>query len=242
MLAYRRVIDAYLDHLRVERRLADLSIDSYARDLQALSAFAAGAGVPIDQLDRRALERFVRCAAHPRAVAAIGRAAGRRGSRVLPLPGPQPSSRRQSRRPAQGAESVAGAAPVSRARGCGCAVVATGRRDGGRTARPRDAGAALCDRHARVGAHRRATRGPASRRRVPDLHRQGQQGAAHPDRGAGRRLDPPLHARGARPDGQRQGAQLSRGYSSTRAAARSRASASGKSSRNTGRKRASGRR
>jgi len=60
MLAYRRVIDAYLDHLRVERRLADLSIDSYARDLQALSAFAAGAGVPIDQLDRRALERFVR--------------------------------------------------------------------------------------------------------------------------------------------------------------------------------------
>ena len=60
MLAYRRVIDAYLDHLRVERRLADLSIDSYARDLQALSAFAAAAGVPIDQLDRRALERFVR--------------------------------------------------------------------------------------------------------------------------------------------------------------------------------------
>jgi integrase/recombinase XerD len=72
MLAYRRVIDAYLDHLRVERRLADLSIDSYARDLQALSAFAAAAGVPIDQLDRRALERFVRGSApglSPRSVA-----------------------------------------------------------------------------------------------------------------------------------------------------------------------------
>lgn len=54
------MIDAYLDHLRVERRLADHSVDSYARDLRALASFAAAEGQPIERLDRRALERFVR--------------------------------------------------------------------------------------------------------------------------------------------------------------------------------------
>jgi integrase/recombinase XerD len=54
------VIDAYLDHLRVERRLADHSVDSYARDLRALASFAATEGQAIERLDRRALERFVR--------------------------------------------------------------------------------------------------------------------------------------------------------------------------------------
>src|SRR4029079_10795602 len=38
------MIDQYLDHLRVERRLADHTLESYARDLGALAAFAAGAG------------------------------------------------------------------------------------------------------------------------------------------------------------------------------------------------------
>jgi integrase/recombinase XerD len=54
------VIDAYLDHLRVERRLADHSVDNYARDLRALAAFADADGQAIERLDRRALERFVR--------------------------------------------------------------------------------------------------------------------------------------------------------------------------------------
>jgi len=54
------VIDQYLDHLRVERRLADHTLESYARDLAALQAFAAGAGVRPDALDRHALEAFVR--------------------------------------------------------------------------------------------------------------------------------------------------------------------------------------
>ena len=35
------VIDLYLDHLRVERRLADHTLESYQRDLRALAAFAA---------------------------------------------------------------------------------------------------------------------------------------------------------------------------------------------------------
>ena len=54
------MIDAYLDHLRTERRLADHTLESYARDLSALAAFAAGAGRAVDGLDRAALELFVR--------------------------------------------------------------------------------------------------------------------------------------------------------------------------------------
>jgi integrase/recombinase XerD len=54
------MIDAYLDHLRVERRLADHTLESYARDLVALAEYAAGAGCAVDALDRNALEAFVR--------------------------------------------------------------------------------------------------------------------------------------------------------------------------------------
>ena len=54
------LVEAYLDHLRVERRLAAHSLESYARDLAALAAFAAGAGRPLESLDRQALELFVR--------------------------------------------------------------------------------------------------------------------------------------------------------------------------------------
>jgi integrase/recombinase XerD len=53
-------IDAYLDHLRVERRLAEHTLESYARDLRALAEYAAGAERPIETLDRQALEAFVR--------------------------------------------------------------------------------------------------------------------------------------------------------------------------------------
>jgi integrase/recombinase XerD len=53
-------VDAYLDHLRVERRLADHTLESYGRDLRALGQFAAGAGTTIETLDRQALELFVR--------------------------------------------------------------------------------------------------------------------------------------------------------------------------------------
>jgi integrase/recombinase XerD len=54
------VIEAYLEHLRVERRLADHTLDSYARDLRGLAAFAAEEGRTLETLDRRALEAFVR--------------------------------------------------------------------------------------------------------------------------------------------------------------------------------------
>ena len=54
------VIEAYLDYLRVERRLASHTLESSARDLAGLTAFAAGAGHPVESLDRQALELFVR--------------------------------------------------------------------------------------------------------------------------------------------------------------------------------------
>jgi integrase/recombinase XerD len=53
-------VDAYLDHLRIERRMSPHTVESYARDLRALSVFAAGRGEPIEKLDRKALEAFVR--------------------------------------------------------------------------------------------------------------------------------------------------------------------------------------
>src|SRR5437762_4060348 len=54
------MIESYLEHLRVERRLADHTLDSYARDLRGLTAFAAEEGRTVETLDRRALEAFVR--------------------------------------------------------------------------------------------------------------------------------------------------------------------------------------
>jgi integrase/recombinase XerD len=48
-----------LTHLRVERRLADHTLESYARDLQRLGEFAAGVEKPLRQLDRHDLEHFV---------------------------------------------------------------------------------------------------------------------------------------------------------------------------------------
>lgn len=54
------MIDAYLDHLRVERRLANHTLESYARDLRGLARFAAGESRDLDSLDRQALEAYIR--------------------------------------------------------------------------------------------------------------------------------------------------------------------------------------
>jgi integrase/recombinase XerD len=54
------VVDAYLDHLRIERRLAAHTLESYARDLIALAEFAAGRERRPESLDRADLDAFVR--------------------------------------------------------------------------------------------------------------------------------------------------------------------------------------
>lgn len=55
-----RLVDAYLSHLAVERRLSPNTVDSYRRDLSQLSAAAASLGRRVEGLDRRALEQVVR--------------------------------------------------------------------------------------------------------------------------------------------------------------------------------------
>ena len=55
-----QLIDAYLTHLAVERRLSPHTVESYARDLSQLGEAAAGLGIPVALLDRAALEGFVR--------------------------------------------------------------------------------------------------------------------------------------------------------------------------------------
>ncbi len=53
-------LSAYLRHLEVERRVADNTLAAYRRDLAKLDAFARSAGRTLLDLDRQALEAFVR--------------------------------------------------------------------------------------------------------------------------------------------------------------------------------------
>jgi integrase/recombinase XerD len=54
------VIDVYLTYLRDVRRVSPNTVESYARDLAALGAFAEKNGVAVETLTRRDLEAFVR--------------------------------------------------------------------------------------------------------------------------------------------------------------------------------------
>ena len=54
------MIDTYLTYLRDVRRVAQNTVESYARDLAALQTFADGLKRPVESLDRRDLEAFVR--------------------------------------------------------------------------------------------------------------------------------------------------------------------------------------
>ncbi len=53
-------VEAWLDHLRVERRRSINTVDSYARDLDHLRRYAAGHERQVTALDRHDLEAFVR--------------------------------------------------------------------------------------------------------------------------------------------------------------------------------------
>jgi len=74
-LAPAPLVDAWLDHLRIERRRSPNTLDSYARDLEHLRRFAAGRSCPLEALDRHALEAFVRAlmgrGLSPRSVARV---------------------------------------------------------------------------------------------------------------------------------------------------------------------------
>lgn len=53
-------IDGYVTYLRDVRRMSPNTVESYARDLASLAAFAEKRGVGVEQLERRDLEAFVR--------------------------------------------------------------------------------------------------------------------------------------------------------------------------------------
>ena len=54
------MIDGYLTYLRDVRRMSPNTLESYARDLSHLAAFAEGQGRPVEALERKDLESFVR--------------------------------------------------------------------------------------------------------------------------------------------------------------------------------------
>jgi integrase/recombinase XerD len=54
------MIDTYLAYLRDVRRMSGNTLESYARDLTHLAAFAEKRGVAVEALERRDLEAFVR--------------------------------------------------------------------------------------------------------------------------------------------------------------------------------------
>ncbi len=56
----RELIDAWLDHLRMVRRLADHTVESYGHDLTLLGRYAAGQERALTDLARPDLEAFVR--------------------------------------------------------------------------------------------------------------------------------------------------------------------------------------
>ena len=54
------MIDVYITYLRDVRRMSPNTVESYARDLAQLAAFAEKTGRPVEALDRKDLESFVR--------------------------------------------------------------------------------------------------------------------------------------------------------------------------------------
>ena len=182
------LIDAYLSHLAVERRLSSHTVESYGRDLSQLAETAAGLGRPVERLDRRALEQNVRVlmgeGRSPRSVARSV-ACIRGFYRYLVAGRASPG---QPGRRSPGAARLEDAAEVSLdGRGRSAAAV-PGHDAAPRGARSRADRAAVRHRVAGVGDGGPAPAGCESRKRVSHLHRQGPQAAAGARRRRSRRL------------------------------------------------------
>jgi integrase/recombinase XerC len=55
----QQLVDAFVDHLRLERRLSPHTVDAYRRDVTALAAFLHRGGAGLGQVDHPTLRRFL---------------------------------------------------------------------------------------------------------------------------------------------------------------------------------------
>jgi integrase/recombinase XerC len=58
-LAAQALMDVYLQHVRVEKRLAVRTVELYSLDLQKLAHYAGQAGVALEKVDNRQIRRWV---------------------------------------------------------------------------------------------------------------------------------------------------------------------------------------
>ena len=225
---------AYLDHLRVERRLAAHTLESYARDLRALAALRRQREArTVDALDRAALEAFVRGSSEP-----AGCRRDRWRERSRPCAGSTAfscSTARLTHNPADDLRPPRAwpALPkflsleeVDRLIAQPDVSTPLGLRDRAMIELLYATGMRVSELVAMRAADLHLDEA------VPHVRREGQQGAAGSDRRAGDRLGPPLSARRPARICARVRQPLARAAARlfvTRAAARSAASGSGRS-------------
>ena len=76
----------YLEHVRVEKRLAARTLTLYTLDLEKLAQFAAGVGVPLLQLQTAHIRRFVAQMHSGGRSGRVSRSSCRVGAAFLPGP------------------------------------------------------------------------------------------------------------------------------------------------------------
>ena len=190
-------IDTYLSYLRDVRRMSPNTIESYARDLAGLAAFAEKIGRAVGALDRRDLEAFVRSLMTSGLVATIDRARGRLRPGVLQVRGrgaaeeSSPADDLRAPRAWAALPKFLDLEEVDRLLAQPDTATPRGLRDKALISVLYATGLRVSELISlKLGQ-------PASRRGLPHLHRQGRQRAHRPDRPGGDRLGAEIHGRSA---------------------------------------------
>ena len=171
------LVDAYLTHLTVERRLAANSVESYARDLVLLAEFSAGRGRPLAVLTREDLEGLVRdLMAEGRSPRSVARAVAcfRGFYRFLVVDGTSKTSPAADLRPPRAWKTLP---RYLVDRGDRPAAGTTRYCDAAGSSRSRADRTALRDGHARFRVDRSSPSGREPGSFVPDVYRKGRQAA-----------------------------------------------------------------
>ena len=231
------MIDVYLTYLRDVRRVSPNTVESYARDLAALAAFAETNEVPVETMTRRDLEAFVRAqmasGLSPRSVARTV-ACIRGFFRFVSL------EQKRETSPADDLQAPRAWAALPKfldLEDVDKLLAVAGHLDAARASRQGHDRSALRDRTPGLRTGRRAAERSSPGRGLPDLRRQGRQRAHRSARSGGGHLGPQLRQRGPARCSPSRGPP---GSSSTHGTAdRCRGSASGRCSRSTASKRGS---